>query len=370
MKINKITNSVPQDQHIKFLNKAHNLAKKKFGSTFPNPVVGCVIVNNNKIISTGVTASEGRPHAEEIALKKAGNKSKGSIMYVTLEPCFHKSHNGSCADQIIRSGITELYIAKYDPDPRTNKKSIKKIKNSGVKISYDLLESKTNTLNHFFFHSLKLNRPFIKVKMAISKDEKIAKHNYESKWISNTLSRDFSHTLRFKSQSILTTGKTIIKDNPRFTIRKKGKIIKYIPTIIIDTHLKIPINVKILKDINKKRIIIFTTLKGEKYEYLKRLGCELILMKKNKDSKMNLKTIFKKLYELKIKDVFVEAGGVFFTDLLNNNLVDELHLFKSQKFIGHKGRPVLINKGILDLNSKEITSTNFGNDVYQHLKII
>ena len=358
------------DKHISFLNKAHNIAKKNFGSTFPNPVVGCVIVSNNKIISSGVTAPEGRPHAEEIALKKAGDKAKGSRMYVTLEPCFHKSNNGSCAEQILRSGIKELYIAKHDPDIRTNKKSIKKLKYNGIKVFSGLLEEKTNELNHFFFHSLKLKRPFVKVKMAISKDEKIAKFNYKSKWISNSLSREFSHSLRNKSQAILTTCKTIIKDNPRFTIRKKGKIIKYIPTIIIDTDLKIPLNTKLLKDISKKRIIIFTSSKGKKYEFLKRLGCEIILIKKNINKKMNLDTIFKKIYELRINDVFVEAGGIFFTNLLKNKLVDELHLFRSQKTIGGNGRPVILNKKMLDLKTKEISKKNFGNDIYQHLKIL
>ncbi len=359
-----------KNQHINFLKKAHDLAKKKFGSTFPNPVVGCLIVNNNKIISTGVTASEGRPHAEEIALKKAGNKAKGSSMYVTLEPCFHKSNNGSCAEQILRSGIKELFIAKHDPDKRTNKKSIKKLRFSGIKVYSDLLVDKTDELNHFFFHSLKLKRPLIKVKMAISSDEKIAKSNYDSKWISNSLSREFSHTLRLKSQAILTTSKTIIKDNPRFTIRKKGKIIKYITTIIIDTDLKIPLDSKLLKDISKKRIIIFTSRKEKKYEFLKRLGCEIILLKKNINNQMNLNTIFKKIYELKINDIFVEAGGIFFTNLLKNKLVDELHLFKSTKFIGENGKPLISNKKVSDINVKEIQRIKFKNDIYKYLKVI
>ena len=115
-------------KHLIFLNKAHNLAKKKFGLTFPNPVVGCIIVKKNRIISTGVTGNQGRPHAEEIALKKAGNKAKGATMYVTLEPCFHKSINGSCTEQILRSGIKAIYIARHDPDIRTNKQSINMLK--------------------------------------------------------------------------------------------------------------------------------------------------------------------------------------------------------------------------------------------------
>ena len=233
-----------------------------------------------------------------------------------------------------------------------------------------MLEEKTNELNYFFFHSLKLKRPFIKVKMAISNDEKIARFNYKSKWISNSLSRDFSHSLRYKSQAILTTSKTIIYDNPRFTVRRRGKIIKYIPTIIIDTDLKLPLKSKLLKDISKKRIIIFSSKKGKKYDLLKRLGCEIILIKKNIEGQMNMNTIFKKIYELKISDVLVEAGGIFFTNLLKKKLVDELHLFRSPKLIGGKGKPIIKNMKISDLKTKELSKTNYGNDVYQHLKIL
>ena len=114
--------------HLKFINKAHSIAAKRFGSTYPNPVVGCVIVKNNKIISKGVTNKTGRPHAEEIAINKAGLKTKGATMYVTLEPCNHNSNNGSCTDQILRSGIKEIFISSLDPDERTNGKSIRKLK--------------------------------------------------------------------------------------------------------------------------------------------------------------------------------------------------------------------------------------------------
>ena len=120
------------DNHIYFLNFAHQLAVKKFGTTFPNPVVGCLIVKNNKIISKGITAPEGRPHAEEIALKKAGEKARGANMYVTLEPCFHNSRHGSCSEQILRSGIKSVYIGRYDPDLRTNRKSIRKCRKRGI----------------------------------------------------------------------------------------------------------------------------------------------------------------------------------------------------------------------------------------------
>ena len=147
------------EQNLKMINLAHDIAKKKFGQTFPNPTVGCIISKNSKIISKAVTSQSGRPHAEEIALTKAGKKSKGSTMYLTLEPCFHNSHNGSCVEQILRSGIESIYIARHDPDPRTNKKSIKKLIKSGLNVDVGLSKVYTNNLNNFFFYSLKNKRP-------------------------------------------------------------------------------------------------------------------------------------------------------------------------------------------------------------------
>ena len=357
------------DKHLNFLNQAHNLAKNKLGSTFPNPVVGCIIVNKNKIIARGVTASQGRPHAEEIALKKAGDKAKGSTMYVTLEPCFHNSPNGSCSEQILRSGIKSIYIARHDPDKRTNSKSINKLKRNQINVNIGLTANKTNSLNNFFFHSLKNQRPLVKVKMAISNDYKIAWNNYQSKWISNVKSRNFAHSIRYSSQAILTTVKTVIKDNPRFTIRRNNKIIKYIPTIIIDNSLKIPLNCKLLKDIPKKRIIIFTSSTNKKTEYLKKIGCEIFLIKNNKNNQLNLNIIFKKIYQLKIKDILVEAGGIFFSNLLKLKLVDELHLFKASFNIGNKGKPVIIGKNLSELKLKEVLSKNFDNNIYTYFKI-
>ena len=135
----------------KMIALAHDMARKKFGSTFPNPTVGCIIAKNSKIISKAVTNQSGRPHAEEIALAKAGSNSKGATMYVTLEPCFHSSRNGSCTDQILRSGIKEIFISALDPDIRTNKKSIKKLRNNNVVVNLGLDKKKTYDLNKFFF---------------------------------------------------------------------------------------------------------------------------------------------------------------------------------------------------------------------------
>ncbi|MDA0968467.1 MAG: bifunctional diaminohydroxyphosphoribosylaminopyrimidine deaminase/5-amino-6-(5-phosphoribosylamino)uracil reductase RibD, partial [Proteobacteria bacterium] len=258
--------------HLKFINLAHDIALKNLGKTFPNPSVGCIISKNNKIISKGVTSSTGRPHAEEVALKKAGKKSRGATMYVTLEPCFHSSQNGSCSDQILRSGIKEVYVSCIDQDPRTKNKSISKLKRNKIKVIVGIQKEKTLSTNNFFFKSILKKKPFTKVKMAISSDYKIAWSNYKSKWISNSKSRNYVHNLRSKSQAILTTSKTILKDNPRFTVRKNNKIIKYLNVVVIDKNLNIPLYTKVLKNLHERRVIIFTSKKNPKSQKLKQLG--------------------------------------------------------------------------------------------------
>ncbi len=352
------------------INLAHELAKKKFGQTFPNPTVGCIIAKNSKIISKAVTNYSGRPHAEEIALERAGSNSKGATMYVTLEPCYHSSKNGSCTDQILRSGIKEIFISASDPDLRTNKKSINKLRKNNVAVNVGLENEKTYNLNKFFFKSLKKKQPFTKVKLAISKDEKIAWSNYKSKWISNEYSRQYGHKLRYFSQAILTTSKTVIKDNPNLTVRMKKKKEIHLPIIILDKNLKIPLTSNILQNISKKRIIIFTSKKNKKTENLTKLGCEIIYCKLNKDNKLNLKRIFNKIYSLKISDILVEAGGILFTDLLKNNLVDEIHLFESKKIIGQNGKPAILGNKINKLNLSLQETRKFRSDNYFKYNVI
>ena len=349
--------------HTKYINKAHDLASKNLGKTFPNPTVGCIIAKNNKIISKGVTSSTGRPHAEEIALQKAGKNARGATMYVTLEPCFHSSQNGSCTDQILRSGIKEIYISCIDQDPRTKNKSVNKLKRNKITVIIGLEKNKTLRTNKFFFKSLVKKKPYTKVKMAISNDEKIAWGNYKSKWISNSKSRSYVHTLRSKSQAVLTTSKTIIKDNPRFTVRNRNKIIKSLNVVIIDKNLNIPINSRILKNLHEKRIIIFTSKNNSKSQKLIQLGCEIIEMKKE-NNKLNLKKIFYNLYKLKISDLIVEAGGVLFADLLKNNLVDEIHLFKAPIIIGKKGIPVINGEDLKNVNKKLLEKIKFDDNLY------
>ena len=353
--------------HKNYLILAHNLAKKKFGQTFPNPTVGCLIVNKGKIISKGATGKNGRPHAEEHVIKKAGNKALGSTMYVTLEPCFHNSKNGSCAKQILDAGIKRIYISSIDPNPRTNSRSINFFKKNGIYTNVGINSKVSKKLNRFFFKSIKYKIPYVKVKLATTKDWKITKSNYKSKWISNKRSREYGHFLRSQSQAILTTAKTIIKDNPRLTVRQKNKKINMIPIIILDKNLTIPLDSKIVRSAKSRKVIIFTSKKNTRYNKLLKLGCNIIIQKLDKKNNLNLRSIMKKIYLLNIYDVLVEAGGIFFTNLTKAKLVDELHIFIAPFKVGKKGKPMIDDIKIFKTKFLSVKKMNFDQDIYQLL---
>ncbi|MBI28315.1 MAG: riboflavin biosynthesis protein RibD [Pelagibacteraceae bacterium] len=363
--------------HLRYMNLAQEKSRNFLGWTHPNPSVGCVIVDyknisRGRIISFGVTGKSGRPHAEEVALKKINNVSKDMIMYLTLEPCFHKSRFSPCVDQIINSGIKKIFIASLDPDNRTHNKSIKKLKKNNIKVYIGIKELDTKLINRFFFLNKKLNRSYIKYKLAISYDKKIAYKNYDSKWISNKISRKFSQNLRLKSHAILTTYKTVKYDNPRLTLRLRNYPRYKNPVIILDSKLQIDINSKLIKSSKKRKIIIFIKSGSkEKIMKLKKLNCQIIALN-DSYKRLNLKKILKECYKLGISDILVEAGGKLFTNMYENNLIDELHLFISPKIIGKDGLPMYLGKEINFLNkikNKIIYKKNFGNDLYYNYNL-
>ena len=159
------------------------------------------------------------------------------------------------------------------------------------------------------------------------------------------------------------TSKTIIKDNPRFTVRNNNKILKSLNVIIIDKNLNIPINCRILNNLHEKRIIIFTSKNNSKSQKLLQLGCEIIEMKKE-NNKFNLKKIFNYLYKLKISDLIVEAGGILFEDLLKNKLVDEIHLFKAPILIGDKGISLINGGHLKNVKKKLLEKIKFDDNLY------
>lgn len=343
--------------HIKWMNFAILQGLRSKGATGKNPPVGCVIVKNDILLSCGRTGVSGRPHAEEEAINNVVDKNSliDSSMYLTLEPCAHKNKNGlSCAEQIYRSGIKEVFVSCIDPDHRTNKKGINFLKKKEIKVHENFMNNEALKLYNGFFSRILLNKPYVSLKIACSLDGKIALKNNKSKWITNELSRSYAHFLRSQNDAIMTSSSTILNDNPRMNCRLNGLEKRSPRKIILDRYLKVSSNYNIYDSSNKKDIFLYSFMEMKQH-----LTNNKFVKKIKVDKKLNdedfFNFIFNDLAKKGINNLLIEAGSVINTLLLSLNLVDELLIFRSGNIIGNDGIP-FVNK----LNFKEINDlTNY-----------
>ncbi len=318
----------------KFISYAINLSKKNLGLTAPNPCVGCVITQNNQIISSGVTASGGRPHAEKIAIDKVKNKEdlKGAVIYVTLEPCFHFGETSPCVDEIIKFKFKKVVIAIKDSDKRVDGKSIKKLQDAGIEVVCGILEKEAKEINKAFFKRDLTKLPYITLKIASSLDGKIATKNFDSKWISNEQSRKFSHYLRSINDAILVGANTIRKDNPKLDCRLNN-LEEFSPKkVIIAKNLDFDIDLEIFK--KSETIILLPENSKSENSKLKNIK---IIFCKEKNNQIDLKDALEKLAASGINSLLVEGGQNIATQFIKENLIDEMVLIRSSKIIGNDG---------------------------------
>ncbi len=317
---------------LDYMKLAMDLALKAKGKTSPNPLVGALIVKNNRIVGRGYHLFCGGDHAEVVALKAAGAKAKGAKLYVTLEPCSHFGRTPPCVDKIILSGIKEVIVGMIDPNPLNNGKSIQKLRRAGIKVKLGILEDKLSQMNEWFIKFIRQKMPFVVVKWAQTLDGKIAAKNGHSKWISSEKSRDYARSLRGDFDAILVGINTILKDNPHLKAAEKSKHLK---KIILDTRLKIPLGANIFKETSPCDIFIATTKKAPKQrvEALLKKGTNVIICPQRKD-RIDLKWLFKDLGRREIASVFVEGGAAVLGSVLKENLADKAIVFVAPTIMG------------------------------------
>lgn len=329
------------------MNEAIKLAKSGIGKTAPNPSVGCLIVQNDQILSKARTKNGGRPHAEHLAISKVNSKNLiGSTIYISLEPCcINKADKISCVEKIIASKISKVVIGAIDPNPEINGRSIKILKNNNIETKVGVLNDKCEELILGFKKRILLNLPYITLKLATSLDGKIALSNKKSKWITSESLRHLSHKLRAKNDAILTGIGTVIADDPLLTCRLNNKDNHNPSRVILDTNLKISENSQILKTAKNIKTIIFTNKKSiDSYH-----GANIIHINKTKDG-LNLKEILHHIANLGINNLLIEAGQKVNTSFIKENLVDKIILYQSKKIIGGDGIDAIGNLNISDLS--------------------
>ena len=349
--------------HNFYSSLAFNLAEKKLGKTNKNPSVGCVIVKNNSVISSGVTSNNGRPHAEFNALNKNIN-FKNSSMYVTLEPCTHFGLTPPCTNIIKRKKIKNVYYNFNDPDLRTYKKAVK-ILNNVKKIKKTNIKYK-NFYKSYFLNKIK-NFPLIDAKIAVSKD--FFSINKKNKWITNSRSRQVAHLIRSKYDCIVSTSYSINKDNSLLNCRIDGLNNNKPDLIIIDRYLKLKKKLKLLNLSSQRKTYLITLINDKKkISFLKKKKVTIIKLKKLQNRE-DFETLFKIIMKIGKGRILIETGLVFLNQLFRYKLVNNLYLFRSNKFLHKNGYNNKSINFIKKLNIKNKINVNLNNDELFEVKI-
>ena len=316
-----------QSLDIKYMRMALRLAEKAKGRTSPNPMVGAVVVKNNKVISRGYHLRAGEPHAEAIALAKAGAAAKGATLYVTLEPCSHTNkRTPPCSPLVIQSGVKRVVVAMIDPNPRVSGNGLKALRKAGVQVVQGVLESESKKLNEAFVKHIATGMPFVTLKIAQTLDGRIATAGGESKWITGEQARAEGHRLRDSHDAILVGINTILKDDPSLTTRiPQGRD----PLrIIVDTKLRTPLSAKVIKQTSSAKTCIATIagMPTNKLEALLDSGAEILLVKE-RNKQVDLKALMKILGSSGITSVLIEGGAEVNASALKAGIVDKVVAF-------------------------------------------
>ncbi|MDR3665402.1 MAG: bifunctional diaminohydroxyphosphoribosylaminopyrimidine deaminase/5-amino-6-(5-phosphoribosylamino)uracil reductase RibD [Ignavibacteriaceae bacterium] len=344
-----------------YIKLAIEIAKKGMGSVSPNPLVGCVIIKNERIIGAGFHEKYGGKHAEINAIDSSIESVEDSTMFINLEPCSHQGLTPPCADKIIESKIKRVVVGTLDMNPLVSGSGIKKLKSAGVEVKVGVLENECIALNKFFFKYITTGLPYVTVKVAQTLDGRIADEHGESKWISSTQSRRYVHDLRSKYDAVLVGAGTVKRDDPNLTVRLvEGRNPR---RVIIDTCLSIKSTNKLYLNNGDKKLIIVTSVKNlDRKNKIKRLlncGAKLVFVNEEEKNKLSLREVLKELGKMKITSVLVEGGGGVFTSFIKKNVYDEILLFMTPKILG-AGLPVINNIGIKSIrNALKIKIGNF-----------
>lgn len=333
----------------KYMRLAMQLAGNAIGRTSPNPLVGAVIVKDNRVVGCGWHRKAGTPHAEVHALNQAGELAQGADVYVTLEPCAHYGKTPPCAKALVEAKVKNVYGGLLDVNPKVAGKGFKILEDAGIHVEYGFLQDELRKQNEVFFKWIEHKKPFIVLKAAMTLDGKIATATGQSKWITNETSRAYGYKLRDIYDGIMVGINTVIEDNPMLTARVDGG--KNPIRIVVDSSLKIDINANVVQDKSAKTIVA-TTDKADKDKILKLQAqdIDVIVVDKDENDKVDIEKLLDILGQQNICSILVEGGATLSGSFVAKKLVDKVYFFIAPKIIGGKeAKTPVAGTGILNL---------------------
>jgi diaminohydroxyphosphoribosylaminopyrimidine deaminase/5-amino-6-(5-phosphoribosylamino)uracil reductase len=326
-----------------FMARALTLARRGIASTDPNPAVGCVIVSDGQIVGEGFTQRAGGNHAEIEALLAAGEKARGATVYVTLEPCSHKGRTGPCASALIEAGVGRVVFAIDDPNPAVAGGGEQLLAAAGIATESPLLAAAAEDVNRGYFSRHRVERPWVRCKMAASLDGRTALANGASQWITGEAARQDVHRWRARSSAVMTGIGTLLADDPTLNARwpKADVDVLQPKRVIVDSNLKTPPDARTLSVAGDVVIFAGSAIAasgaGAKREAaLIAAGAQIETVAA--DPHCDLLAVVRRLAELEVNDVWLESGPSLAGAMLTAGLVDELILYFAPSLLGCDAR--------------------------------
>ena len=320
---------------IAYMHLAYSLAEKAIGRTSPNPYVGAVVVKDGVIIGHGFHEGPGQPHAEIVALRRAGRRAKGATLYVTLEPCVHWGRTPPCVDAVLPAELARMVVSSLDPNPLVFRKGLRRVRAAGIPVTFGVLEDRNRRLNEAYTKYITRKIPFITLKAAITLDGRMATRTFDSRWISSAASRDYIHLVRAENDAIMVGIHTVLRDDPLLTVRHPNWPGKRITRVILDPGLRFPLEARLLATLGRGAVIAVANGRADRAKAvaLNKAGVEILTLPGH-GAALDLGRVFAELGRREIASVLVEGGGRVATSLLESRLADKAILAISPRLIG------------------------------------
>ena len=326
---------------------ALRLAERGVYTTRPNPMVGCVIAHDTQVVGEGWHEFAGEPHAEVIALREAGARARAATAYVTLEPCAHHGRTPPCVEALVSAGIARVVVAMRDPFPGVAGAGFERLRAAGIEVCSGVMEAQARELNRGFLSRIERDRPWVRIKMAMSLDGRTALANGQSKWITSAPARTDVQHWRARSGAIISGSGTVLADDPQFTLRLPGAKAAPVWRVILDRRLTTPAGAKVL-DGSAPTLVLHdaAVLPDARFS---RVECQAVTQCSNG---LDLPAVMSLLARREINEVQLEAGPTLCGALFELGLVDELLLYIAPVFLGSTARALLELPSLSDMTQR------------------
>lgn len=340
-----------------FMRAALALARRNLGATWPNPAVGCVLVQEGaedaRVVGRGWTARGGRPHAETEALLQAGDKARGATAYVSLEPCAHHGETPPCTEALVEAGTARAVVAVEDPDPRVRGKGIAMLQGAGIAVITGVERQAAEELNRGFFKRVTQGLPLVTLKLASTLDGRIATANHESRWITGERARREVHAMRAEHDAILVGSSTVIEDNPELTCRIPGLAGRSPVRIVADSRMRMPLTSRLAETARDVPTWVLTlpSIERERRRAFADLGIDVLEVAPGADGHIDLRLALELAAARGITRVIAEGGSELAAALILADLVDRIVWFRAPSLVGATGLPAIAGLGVEKLES-------------------